>query len=367
MQNSEKIKADLLALGKEQLTSHECFGGAMAVISDGETVINETFGDERFNEKSIFRLASVTKIFTAAAVIKLHTEGKLDIYSPVSAYLPEFKYIQLGNMTAGGLIYSMGLPKREVTLFDLLTHTAGLGADTLGNREYTVMPPEAKQTLRSVCDWYAKEFHLAFEPGSRAAYSGFAGYDVLARVCETVTGKSFNGYLAEAIFTPLGMTDTTFQPTDEQYGRIVPMHKQISGADKEIDFKGTLFRGMPRTYEAAGASLISSMSDILAFCKMLLSGGGDVLTEEATRMMLSAKLDGGLQGLENGENNCFGCFIAEDSHRLPKGTVLCHGAYGTHIILDLEKKFAAVFLKNSMFDMTNPSKSTLAFEKAVLE
>ena len=367
MQNLEKIKADLLALGEEQLKSHECYGGAMAVISDGETVINQTFGDERFNEKSIFRLASVTKLFTAAAVVKLHTEGKLDIYSPVSAYLPEFKYIQLGNMTAGGQIYSMGLPKREVTLFDLLTHTAGLGADALGNREYTVMPPEAKQTLQCVCDYYAKEFHLAFEPGSRAAYSGFAGYDVLARVCEIANGKSFNEYLKEAIFIPLGMNDTTFQPTDEQYDRIVPMHKQISGEDKEIDFKGTLFRGMPRTYEAAGASLISSMNDILIFCKMFLSGGGDILTEEAIGMMLSPKLDSSLFGLESGENNCFGCFIAGEGHRLPKGTVLCHGAYGTHILLDRDKKFAAVFLKNSMFDMTNPSKATLAFEKAVLE
>ena len=367
MLNSEKIKSALLALGEAQLAAKECFGGAMAVMSDGETVINECFGDERFNERSIFRLASVTKLFTAAAVVKLHSENKIDIYSPVSRYLPDFKYIQLGNMTADGRVYSMGLPRREITLFDLLTHTAGLGAGELGSREYTVMRPEYKQSLEIACDYYAKNAHLAFEPGSRAAYSGFAGYDVLARVIEVVLNKSFNDYLTEEFFVPLGMGDTTFQPTEEQYSRIVPMHKRISGEDREIDFKGTLFRGLPRTYEAAGAALVSSMRDILTFCRMLLSGGGDILTKDAVDMMLSPKLDSGLPGLEKGENNCFGCFIAEEGHRLPKGTVLCHGAYGTHVLLKPEEKFAAVFLKNSMYDMTNPSASTIAFEKAVLQ
>ncbi len=366
MPQSEKIKKALEHLAKNQLEERECFGGAAAVIIDGEETVNFSFGDERFSDNSLYRLASVTKLFTAAAVMKLYGEKKIDIYSAVSDYIPSFSKITLGGISPDGRIYSLGAPSRPLTLFDLLTHTAGLGADELGNREYAVMPIEAKTSLSSVTAYYAEHFHLAFSPGERAAYSGFAGYDVLARVVEIVSGASFNDYLQKEICRPLGMTDTTFAPTDEQYARLVPMHKRISGEEREVDFRGSLFRGIPRTYEAAGASLISSMRDVLRFCRMLLCLGEGILTEKSVRLMLSPALDDSLDGLSKGENNCFGCFAVTGNHRLPKGTVYSHGAYGTHIILQPEKKFAAVLLKNSLYDMSNTSHSTIEFEKAVL-
>ncbi|MBE6679813.1 MAG: beta-lactamase family protein [Ruminococcaceae bacterium] len=356
----------LRALFNDQLERRECFGGAAAVIKDKEVVFNETFGDVTFNENSLYRLASVTKIFTAAAVMKLYGEGKLDINANVSAYLPDYKRLSLGDIAPNGMVYSTLKPQREITLFDLLTHTAGLGADTLGNREYSVMPTEEKVNLSRVCDFYAKNFHLAFEPGSRAAYSGFAGFDVLAHIVEITSGLNFNDYLQKEIFAPLGMTDTTFQPTDEQYARLVPMHQRVRGEDKEIDFKGLVFRGMPRSYEAGGASLVSSMSDMLKFCKMLLSDGGGVLSPKLISLMTAPALPDGLDGLARGENNGLGCFVISGQHRLPKGTVYSHGAYGTHLLLDIKRGFAAIFLKNSYFDMSLNSRSTLMFEDAVM-
>ncbi len=356
----------LRALFRDQLDKCECFGGAAAVINDGELVFNESFGDERFNEKSLYRLASVTKIFTAAAVLKLYGEGKIDIYANVSNYLPDYKRLSLGDIAPNGMVYSVAMPQREITLFDLLAHTAGLGADALGNREYSVMPTEEKVSLSSVCDFYAKNFHLAFEPGSRAAYSGFAGYDVLARIVEITSGMSFNEYLKKEIFAPLDMQDTTFQPTEEQYGRLVPMHQRLRGEDREVDFKGTVFRGMPRSYEAGGASLVSSMGDILKFCRMLLSGGEGILTPELISLMTAPALEDGLDGLLQGENNGLGCFVISGQHRLKKGTVFSHGAYGTHLLLDIKRGFAAVFLKNSYFDMSLTSRSTIMFEEAVM-
>ncbi len=356
----------LRALFRDQLEKKECFGGAAAVIKNGEIVFNESFGDSRFNENSLYRLASVTKIFTATAVMKLHGEGKINIYDNVSVYLPQYKRLSVGRIAPDGRVYSVSMPQREITLFDLLTHTAGLGADEVGNREYTVMPTEEKVSLERVTDYYAKNFHLAFEPGTKAAYSGFAGYDVLARIVELASGKSFNEYLTNEIFVPLGMRDTTFQPTDEQYARLVPMHRRVRGEDMETDFKGTLYRGMPRSYEAGGASLISSMSDMLIFCKMLLHGGEGVLNKDLIALMTSPALKDGTDGLVRGENNGLGCFVISGSHRLPKGTAFSHGAYGTHLLLDTTKGFAAVFLKNSFFDMSLNSRSTLMFEEAVI-
>lgn len=365
------MESKLHALFENQIASCECFGGAAAVIRDGEVVFNEHFGDERFFANSLYRLASVTKIFTASAVMQLADAGKLHIEDPVSLYLPQFKSIPLGSIAADGRIFSTTLPPREVTLFDLLTHTAGLGADELGNREYTVMPTEQKITLESVTDYYAKNFHLAFAPGTRAAYSGFAGYDVLARIVELVSGENFNTYLQKQLFAPLGMRDTTFQPTDAQYARLVPMHKRIAGEDKEVNFRGTIFRGMPRSYEAGGASLISSMADMLAFAKMLLGGGAldgvRVLSERAVERMLTPALPDGLDGLSRGENIGIGCFLISGEHRLPKGTVYSHGAYGTHLILHKQRGIAGVFLKNSFFGMSTASPATIAFENAVLQ
>lgn len=365
-----KMRDALHALFYSQLAARECFGGAAAVLMDGETVFDESFGDARFSSDSLYRLASVTKIFTAAAVMQLCEQGKIDIADPVSKYLPPFGRLALGAVTPDGRIYSTGMPPREITLFDLLTHTAGLGADELGNREYTVMPPTEKTSLASVTDYYGAHFHLAFAPGSKAAYSGFAGYDVLARIVELVSGMTFNDYLQTNLFAPLGMTDTTFQPTDAQYARLVPMHQRLCGEDREVNFRGTLYRSMPRSYEAGGASLISSMQDVLLFCKMLLGGGAvngvRVLAPETVARMLAPALDDNLDGLPRGENHGIGCFMVTGQHRLPKGTIYSHGAYGTHILLRPAENFAAVFLKNSFFDMSTTSHSTVAFENAVL-
>ena len=187
---------------------------------------------------------------------------------------------------------------------------------------------------------------------------------MLARIVEIVSGTSFNGYLQKEIFEPLGMTDTTFQPTEEQYARIVPMHQRLRGEDREIDFKGNLYRGMPRSYEAGGASLISSMSDMIKFCKAFLSC--KLLNEETTALMCAPALADGLDGLCKGENNALGCFVISGEHRLPRGTVFSHGASGTHLLLDRQNHFAAMFLKNSFFDMSLTSRATLMFEQAVI-
>ena len=370
MKTLENMKDALYALFDSQLAACECFGGAAAVIADGETVFDESFGDARFSSDSLYRLASVTKIFTASAVMQLHEAGKIDIAAPVSEYLPQFKHLTLGGIAPDGRIYSTEMPPREITLFDLLTHTAGLGADELGNREYTVMDTAAKSSLASVAEYYGAHFHLAFAPGSKAAYSGFAGYDVLARIVELISGMTFNDYLQMHLFAPLGMTDTTFQPTDAQYARLVPMHQRLAGQDREVNFRGTLYRGMPRSYEAGGASLISSMHDLLLFCKMLLGGGEldgvRVLASETVERMFTPALDDTLNGLPRGENHGIGCFIVTGQHRLPVGTIYSHGAYGTHILLHPKRGFAAVFLKNSFFDMSTTSHSTIAFENAVM-
>lgn len=348
-----------------QLDAKECFGGAAAVIKGGEVVFCEHFGDERFNENSLYRLASVTKLVVTTLILRLYEEGRLDIYGNVSKYLPQFARIPLGAVAPNGMTYSMQMPCREITLFDLLTHTAGLGAGDVGNREYSLMPPEEKSSLCDACEYYAKNFHLSFEPGSRFAYSGFAGFDVLGRIAEVVTDKTLGTLVEEYICKPLGMTDTTFKPTAEQYDRIVPLHQRISGVDKEANFKGSIIRGIPVSCEAAGASLVSSMSDMIKFCSALPHG--KLLKKETLELMFAPSLPDDLEGLTKGENSGLGCFVISGQHRLRKGIIYSHGAYGTHILFDRERDVAAIWLKNSMFNMEIASPATISFENAVLK
>ena len=137
---------------------------------------------------------------------------------------------------------------------------------------------------------------------------------MLARIAEIVCGMSFNDIVQDLVCKPLSMIDTTFQPREEQYARIVPMHQRISGEDREVNFRGNLYRGMPRTYEAAGASLVSSICDMIKFCNALLYGG--LLKDETVKLMFTPALPDGLDGLSRGENTGLGCFMISGQHRL---------------------------------------------------
>ena len=113
------------------------------------------------------------------------------------------------------------------------------------------------------------------------------------------------------------------------------------------------------------------MADILRFAKMLLGKGEldgvRILSESAVSAMLSPALPEGLDGLARGENIGIGTFVISGVHRLPKGTVYSHGAYGTHLLIHPERNIAAVFLKNSFFQMATNAPATRAFEEAVLQ
>lgn len=309
----------------------------------------------------------MTKLFTAAAIMKLCEEGKLTIGTPVSAFLPAYAHLKLGRLMSDGQVRAAAMPQREITIFNLLTHTAGLGADTLGNREYDLMPLSEKVSLTRAADWYAAQFHLAFEPGSRAAYSGFAGYDVLARIAELVTGMPFDAYLRTAFFDPLDMPSTTFTPTTAQYARLVPMHRRVHGEDAEIDFHGAVFRGLPVSYTAAGASLVSSLPDLVRFCCMLAQGGSldgvRVLRRESVQALTAPHLSDALPGLLPGENHAFGCFAVTGAHRLPRGSAYAHGAYGTHILFLPREDRIGIFLKNSYVDVALTAHATVEFEQ----
>jgi len=174
-------------------------GAAVVVVSDGVVVFMRGYGaadidnNIRVTERTNFRLASLTKAFTAMAVMLLVNEGRLSLETPVASVVPEFP------------VYG-----RAISVRHLLAHTSGLPP----YRELLHGSPNAPLTDREVVKLLHGADALLFPAGSAFRY-GDTGYAVLAVVVELVSGSSFATFLRDRIFRPSGMTSTVaWQPGD---------------------------------------------------------------------------------------------------------------------------------------------------------
>jgi len=167
-------------------------GAAVMVIRDGEALLTKTYGLANVDDgtpvtpTTNFRLASVTKQFTATAVLMLVAEGKVSLDDPVRRYFPQFP------------------PFTEaVTIRNLLNHTSGIAdyEPIYGDR----FPEQV--TDAGVVDIIAGTDALYFEPGSQFRYSN-SGYAILSALVTQLSGQPFPAFLEERIFAPLGMART---------------------------------------------------------------------------------------------------------------------------------------------------------------
>ncbi len=171
-------------------------GATVIAVRDGKTVYRGAAGLADVATKvplkpdDVLRIGSVTKQFTAVAILMLLDEGKLALGDDVSKYIPSFP--------------SKGKP---VTIEHLLTHTAGIPSFT--DQQDYAFARHLPATPAQVLDRF-KDLPLKFEPGTRFSYSN-SGYFLLGMVIEKLSGKSYADFLAERIFSPLGMKDTAYE------------------------------------------------------------------------------------------------------------------------------------------------------------
>jgi CubicO group peptidase (beta-lactamase class C family) len=256
---------------------------------------------------TVFAIASMTKPITAASLMILHDEGKLKLEDPVSKYIPAFKDTKL----TGGKV-----PGREITIRDCLMHTNGLVSDQRN-----------VGTLENTAEMLAKS-ELAFEPGSKWQYG--PGLTVAGRVIEVVSGKTFEQFLAERIFEPLDMKQTTFHPTDEQLKQLALLYQPT--ADKKDIERGThwLYEVTADTSPNPSGGLYSTAGDLVRFYQMVLNGGDlngrRILSADAVKQMTSLQSGDLVTGFTPGNGWGLGfCLIRE-----PQGAtdVLSAGSYG---------------------------------------
>ncbi|WP_409274948.1 serine hydrolase domain-containing protein [Neobacillus sp. SCS-31] len=162
-------------------------GASIVIVKDGKLVYEKGYGHDSegnpITEKSLMRIGSASKSFTALAVLQLVDEGKIQLDAPVINYLPEVK---LDDSRW-----------KDVTIRQLLSHTSGIPNPT-------IVPPAStlKAGVERVNDW-----KLQSNPGEKYYYSN-ANYWVLALLVEKVSGMEFSQYLKQKVFSPLGMNDS---------------------------------------------------------------------------------------------------------------------------------------------------------------
>jgi CubicO group peptidase (beta-lactamase class C family) len=168
----------------------------------------------------IFRIMSLGKPVTGAALLQQMETGKIALEDKISKFIPELKEfrVRVGDSAqAPGTSIETVPANREITIRDLATHTSGLNGFLLD------IPASVPFTLAARVP-YARNLSFDFQPGTRWAYSAVTGPDILARIVEITSGLSFDRHIKERIFEPVGMRDAAFNLDVRQRARVVPRY-----------------------------------------------------------------------------------------------------------------------------------------------
>jgi CubicO group peptidase (beta-lactamase class C family) len=226
-------------------------GAAVALVHEGRVIFSQCYGyaDTQkkvpITEDTYFMAGSLTKSFTALAVLKLIEQGKVDLHADIRKYIPDFSIRNL---------YDGEVP---ITVNHLLTHTSGLMIDY-----YAHLTGEKKQSNADLLSQLRNEY-LCFKPGSASKYSNI-GYRLLGMMIERVTGERFEDYLEKEVFKPLGLNNSFFEYTADMTLHMSKGHNgdtETSRVDNE---------------DKSASGLFSTLKDLTAFLKFLSSGAGQL-------------------------------------------------------------------------------------------
>jgi CubicO group peptidase (beta-lactamase class C family) len=252
-------------------------GAAIIVRRAGRTLFRKGYGmadlelDVKVEPDMIFRLGSITKQFTATAILMLAAQGKLTLQDKIGKYIPDFP-------TAGN----------KVTIEHLLTHTSGIKSYT--NMEEWLQVWRKDMTPAEIIAM-SKGKPFEFHPGERWNYNN-SGYVMLGAIIEKVSGKSYEAFIRENIFVPLGMSHSGYDHSE----RVIP--RRVPGYQKDNDaFINAPYLSMTQPY--AAGSLLSSVDDLAVWNDAVFSG--KLLNKEWLARAFTPYL------LANGESTGYGC------------------------------------------------------------
>jgi methyl acetate hydrolase len=268
--------------------------GAAAAVLDPDGVVYEGVagrvrvdGEQEVTPETIFWLASMTKALAAVAVLQLVERGRLDLDAEVASIVPKFGELQVLEGFDGDQP-RLRPPASAATVRQLLTHTSGAGYMFIESdiaRWYEVSG--CAEPLECSRDFLRAP--LVADPGTGWNYG--TGFDWAGVVVEEVTGTALDSYLAEQVFAPLRMGDTTFRLRDDQRARLMPIHSRtpdggLEPRDLELPHEPPM--------SCAGHGAYGTVADYGRFLRMLLRGGeldgARILREETVELAISPQL-----------------------------------------------------------------------------
>lgn len=296
--------APLETLLSEAVSSGKHVGASALVYDDGKIVYKNAFGmaDRERNipvdVDTVFRIYSMTKPITSVIIMDLQDEGKLNIDDPVSKYIPELGNMQVISMGEDGKP-SFTPQAVPMTIKDLLLHRAGLGygifgdanpVETMYNKAGLFEPTEdlsVKMTKLS-------KLPLLAQPGDGWYYS--YAIDVLGRIAEVIEGQTLGEIMDARIFTPLGMSETSFTVRADQKARFASNYLLKDDGTYVLaeDSQKSPFLNK-NAFQSGGGGLVGTLGDYAKFAQMMLEGGEynghRVLEVDSVKAMMTDQMD----------------------------------------------------------------------------
>ena len=275
--------------------------GAIGVVArNGKIAYWETVGmadkeaGKPMRDDTIFRIYSMTKPIVGVALMTLYEEGAFALRDPVKDYIPE-----LGGLSVLSEDSTVAA-HREMTVQDLMRHTAGMGyggGKTRADKLFRKL--DVLGGNRTVDDFIQKlaKIPLKHQPGSAWEYS--VSVDVQGRLVEVLSGKDLATLLDERLFGPLDMRDTGFTVPPEKKDRFVQMYSKTED-EKSIEpspaNRSEGYYDYESRWFSGGGGLVSTTRDYLRFCQMLLNGGEldgkRILSRKTIELMTTDHVDG---------------------------------------------------------------------------
>lgn len=315
-------------------------GLAVVAVNNGEVVYSNTYGyknletKEPLKENDIFRIASISKSFTATAIMQLVEQGKLNLDQDVSELV-------------GFSVRNPKYPEKVITLKMLLSHTSSMN-DSNGYFTINAINPDSSATWQTAWNSY--------EPGTDYEYCNL-GYNTLGTILERVSGERFDKYIVNHILNPIGVyggyevlsLDSTkfvnIYAWDKETGTF--NHSPAAYATKEKEIENYVFGHSTPVFSPTGGLKISAI-DLSKVMRMHMSlgaiEGGNIISKESAELMQSAVSP------KTENDDTYGFAITTSKNLLDGHTMIGHtgGAYGvyTSMFWDKDRKFGFVVMTN---------------------
>ncbi len=301
-------------------------GATVIVVKDGKPVLRKAYGmadtekGVKMSPEMALRLGSITKQFTATAILMLLDEGKLSLDDDITKHLPDYP--------AKG---------KKITIEHLLTHTSGIPSYT-GKPGYMLNMAQDMSVARMIDTF--KNDPLEFEPGSQYRYNN-SGYFLLGAIIEKISGQTYASFLEQRIFKPLGMHDTYYEGVKTSKAPVAAGH---SRAEKGYGAAAPL--SMTQPY--AAGSLVSTVDDLARWDAAIAAG----------RLLKPSSWERAFTSYRLSDGKATGYGYGWDVSKVQGATAMGHGGgingFATHALRFPEQKVYVAVLTNSDSGPANP-------------